>query len=164
MAALIVVFKGERESASGRAATHIERIESAGARTVTPVACGAMVWRTWGAGPPLVLLHGASGSWTHWIRNVLSLARHHRVLAPDMPGYGESDAPPEPHAADSLAELVVAGLEQMLPPPAAFDLAGFSLGAIIGGLVAARLGARVRPRAAGAGRARAGAPPLRARC
>ena len=124
--------------------TYIERIESAGARTVTPVACGAMVWRTWGAGPPLVLLHGASGSWTHWIRNVLSLARHHRVLAPDMPGYGESDAPPEPHTADSLAELVVAGLEQMLPPPAVFDLAGFSLGAIIGGLVAARLGARVR--------------------
>ncbi|HTI57054.1 MAG TPA: alpha/beta fold hydrolase [Verrucomicrobiae bacterium] len=113
-------------------------------RTVTEVASGAMVWRAWGAGPPLVLLHGASGSWTHWIRNVLPLAAHHRVLVPDMPGYGESDAPPEPHTADRLAELVTAGIDRMLPPPAAFDLAGFSFGAIIGGLVAARLGARLR--------------------
>ena len=38
-----------------------------------------MVWRVWGAGPPLVLLHGASGSWTHWIRNVLPLAEHFRA-------------------------------------------------------------------------------------
>ena len=124
--------------------SHVARIESLGARVVTEVACGDMVWRVWGAGPPLVLLHGASGSWTHWIRNVLPLAEHFRVLAADMPGYGESDAPPEPHTADALADLVVAGIEQMLPEPAVFDLAGFSMGAIIGGLVAARLGARVR--------------------
>jgi pimeloyl-ACP methyl ester carboxylesterase len=122
----------------------IEAVEARATRTVTPVTCGAMVWRAWGEGPPLVLLHGASGSWTHWIRNVLPLARQHRVLAPDMPGYGESDAPPEPHTADSLAELVAAGLDRMLPPPAVFDLAGFSFGAIIGGLVAARLAGRVR--------------------
>jgi pimeloyl-ACP methyl ester carboxylesterase len=122
----------------------IDRVESRATRTVTPVASGAMVWRAWGAGPPLVLLHGASGSWTHWIRNVLPLARHHRVLAPDMPGYGESDAPPEPHTADGLADLVTAGIDRMLPPPAVLDVAGFSFGAIIGGLVAARLGARVR--------------------
>jgi pimeloyl-ACP methyl ester carboxylesterase len=122
----------------------IEEAEAHAVRTVTEVASGVMVWRAWGAGPPLVLLHGASGSWTHWIRNVLPLAAHHRVLVPDMPGYGESDAPPEPHTADRLAELVTAGIDRMLPPPAAFDLAGFSFGAIIGGLVAARLGARLR--------------------
>ena len=124
--------------------SHVARIESLGTRVVTEVACGDMVWRAWGAGPPLVLLHGASGSWTHWIRNVLPLAGHHRVLASDMPGYGESDAPPEPHTADALADLVAAGIGQLLPAPAVFDLAGFSMGAIIGGLVAARLGARVR--------------------
>ena len=124
--------------------SHVARIESLGTRVVTEVACGDMMWRAWGAGPPLVLLHGASGSWTHWIRNVLPLAGHHRVLASDMPGYGESDAPPEPHTADALADLVAAGLGRLLPAPAVFDLAGFSMGAIIGGLVAARLGARVR--------------------
>jgi len=124
--------------------SHVARIESLGARVVTEMASGDMVWRVWGAGPPLVLLHGASGSWTHWIRNVLPLAEHFRVLVADMPGYGESDAPPEPHTADALADLVVAGIEQLLPAPAVFDLAGFSMGAIVGGLVAARLGARVR--------------------
>lgn len=123
---------------------HLARIESLGARVVTEVACGDMVWRAWGDGPPLVLLHGASGSWTHWIRNVLSLATHRRVLAADMPGYGDSDAPAEPHTADALADLVAAGVERMVPAPAPLDLAGFSFGAIIGGLVAARLGARVR--------------------
>ena len=102
-----------------------------------------MVWRSWGGGPPLVLLHGASGSWTHWIRNVLPLAARFRVLAPDMPGFGDSDTPPEPHTADGLADLVVAGLDDILPAPATLDLAGFSFGGIIGGLVAARLGRRV---------------------
>jgi len=124
--------------------SRVARIEALGARLVTAVACGDMVWRAWGEGPPLVLLHGASGSWTHWIRNVLPLAERHRVLAADMPGYGDSDAPSEPHTAQALADLVAAGLERLLPAPARLDLAGFSMGAIIGGLVAARLGARVR--------------------
>lgn len=123
---------------------HVARIESAGTRVVTEVASGAMAWRVWGEGSPLVLLHGASGSWTHWIRNVLPLAAGHRVLAADMPGYGDSDAPAEPHTAAALADLVAAGVERIVPAPASLDLAGFSLGAIIGGLVAARLGARVR--------------------
>ena len=122
----------------------VERIESLAIRTVARVASGAMVFSEWGHGPPLVLLHGASGSWTHWIRNVLPLAERFRVLAADMPGWGDSGAPPEPHTADALADLVAAGIDQVLPPPTRFDLAGFSLGAIIGGLVAARLGARVR--------------------
>ena len=103
-----------------------------------------MVWRIWGEGPPLVLLHGASGSWTHWIRNVLPLAAWFRVLVPDMPGYGDSDAPPEPHTADGLADLVASGVNALLPPPTSLDLAGFSLGGIIAGLVAARLGRRLR--------------------
>jgi pimeloyl-ACP methyl ester carboxylesterase len=102
------------------------------------------VWRIWGEGPPLVLLHGASGSWTHWIRNVLPLAAWFRVLVPDMPGYGDSDAPPEPHTADGLADLVASGVNALLPPPTSLDLAGFSLGGIIAGLVAARLGRRLR--------------------
>ena len=120
------------------------RIESLATRAKTPAGAGSMVWRSWGEGPPLLLLHGASGSWTHWIRNVLPLATRFRVLVPDMPGFGDSDAPPEPHTADGLAALVASGLDVMVPAPLALDLAGFSFGGIIGGLVAARLGPRVR--------------------
>ena len=122
----------------------VARIDSLATRTVAPVGDGSMVWRSWGAGPPLVLLHGASGSWTHWIRNVLPLAARFRVLVPDMPGFGDSDSIPEPHTAPGLADLVTAGLDSVAPPPGEIDLAGFSLGGIIAGLVAARLGPRVR--------------------
>jgi pimeloyl-ACP methyl ester carboxylesterase len=125
-------------------AAFVSRIESLGTRAIIPCEAGAMVWRIWGEGPPLVLLHGASGSWTHWIRNVLPLAARFRVLVPDMPGYGDSDAPPEPHTADGLAELVTSGVDALLPPPSPLDLAGFSFGGIIAGLVAARLTRRVR--------------------
>jgi len=122
---------------------YVERIESLAVRATTPAGAGSMAWRIWGEGPPLVLLHGASGSWTHWIRNVLPLAARFRVLVPDMPGFGDSDAPPEPHTADGMADLVAGGLVAVVPPPTALALAGFSFGGIIGGLVAARLGPRV---------------------
>lgn len=120
-------------------AVAIARIESLAGRRTTPCGAGSTIWRVWGDGPPLVLLHGASGSWTHWIRNVLPLARHFRVLVPDMPGFGDSDTPPEPHTADGLADLVASGVEALVPPPAELDMVGFSFGGIIAGLVAARL-------------------------
>ena len=125
------------------AAETVSGIEALATRSVTAAGGGSMVWRSWGEGPPLVLLHGASGSWTHWILNILPLASRFRVLVPDMPGFGDSEAPPEPHSADGLADLVTASLDLVLPPPTRVDLAGFSFGGIIGGLVAARLGRRV---------------------
>src|SRR5207244_9095176 len=88
-------------------------------RMETPCGDGAMVWRCWGAGPPLVLLHGGYGSWMHWIRNVLPLSRQFRVLAPDLPGLRESATPPEPWPAQGLAAIVVAGPEVGLPRGAA---------------------------------------------
>jgi 2-hydroxy-6-oxonona-2,4-dienedioate hydrolase len=125
-------------------AVFVSRIESLASRRRTRCGGGSMVWRVWGDVRPLVLLHGASGSWTHWIRNILPLAAHFRVFVPDMPGFGDSDTPPEPHTADALADVVAAGLEVLAPPPTKLDIAGFSFGGIIGGLVAARLGHRVR--------------------
>ena len=74
-----------------------------------------MVWRLWGNGPPLVLFHGGYGAWTHWIRNVLVLARQFTVIAPDLPGLGESATPPEPHTAEELARIIVDGLAIILP-------------------------------------------------
>ncbi|HZO83069.1 MAG TPA: alpha/beta fold hydrolase [Candidatus Binataceae bacterium] len=122
----------------------VSRIESLAIRELTPCGAGSMVWRVWGSGRPLILLHGASGSWTHWIRNIVPLARSFRVIAPDMPGFGDSDTPPEPHTADVLADLLACGLNTLVPPPMEFDMAGFSFGGIIAGLVAARLEYRVR--------------------
>ena len=122
----------------------VAALDSRATRQPTPAGAGALVWRAWGEGRPLVLLHGAAGSWTHWLRNIPALAGRFRVLAPDLPGFGDSDTPPEPHTADLLAGLVSDGLDRVAPPPAPLDLAGFSMGGIVAGLVAARQGARVR--------------------
>jgi pimeloyl-ACP methyl ester carboxylesterase len=126
-----------------------------------------MVWRLWGddAHPPLVLLHGDFGAWTHWLRCIPALSRRFRVIAPDMPGYGESDAPPEPWSPESVAAILAAGLADLLPASRHYHLAGFSFGGIIAGPLAAREGERVESLvllgSGGLGFPRAEAPPLR---
>jgi 2-hydroxy-6-oxonona-2,4-dienedioate hydrolase len=113
-------------------------------RLETPCGDGHMVWHVWGSGPPLVLLHGGYGSWTHWIRNVLPLSRAFTVAAPDLPGLGESATPPEPHTADGLARIIVEGIDIVFPRHADLHIAGFSFGGVLGGRVAVQLGERVR--------------------
>lgn len=46
-----------------------------------------------GEGRPLVLLHGLGGSKISWLPVLDALARRFRVIAPDLPGHGESDKP-----------------------------------------------------------------------
>lgn len=122
----------------------LSRLDAQATRHRTPLDDGGtMVWRSWGAGPPLVLLHGGYGSWMHWVRNVLPFAADNRVIAADMPGLGESDAAPEPHTAEGLARQIVAGLRAMLGDTP-LDLVGFSFGGVLGGHVAAQLGAQCR--------------------
>jgi pimeloyl-ACP methyl ester carboxylesterase len=129
---------------SERAVAFVEGVAAEAHRIETPCGDGSMVWRVWGSGPPLVLLHGGYGSWMHWIRNVLVLARRFTVIAPDLPGLGESATPPEPHSAEGLARIVVDGLATILPGGERLHLAGFSFGGVLGGHVAALLGEQVR--------------------
>ncbi|MDQ2939344.1 MAG: alpha/beta fold hydrolase, partial [Actinomycetota bacterium] len=46
-----------------------------------------------GDGPPVVLLHGLGGCWENWLENIPQLARSRRVIAPDLPGFGDSPMP-----------------------------------------------------------------------
>jgi pimeloyl-ACP methyl ester carboxylesterase len=46
-----------------------------------------------GSGPPLLLVHGLSGCWQNWLENIPHFARTHRVIAPDLPGFGASEMP-----------------------------------------------------------------------
>ena len=110
----------------------------------TPCGAGSLVWHIWGQGPPLALLHGGYGSWTHWIRNVEPVAAHHRVLVPDLPGLGNSALPMDPDRPEASAEAVASGLLSLIGAEETVDIAGFSYGGLIGGLTAERLGARVR--------------------
>lgn len=43
-----------------------------------------------GSGPPLVFVHGLGGSWGDWEYQLPFFAARHRVLAPDLRGFGET--------------------------------------------------------------------------
>lgn len=98
---------------------------------------GRVVWRVFGQGRPLVLLHGGHGSWLHWARNIETLAAQRMVCVPDMPGYGESDATAESTLPLLLQQRLAGSLDALLGSGTSIDLAGFSFG----GLVAAHLAA-----------------------
>ena len=118
------------------------RFEASGERMTTPCYDGDMVWRVWGEGPPLVLLHGGYGSWRHWIKNIGPLSQRRRVFVADNPGLGDSASVPLPHSGEKLAAVIVEGIDQIIPVPERFDLVGFSFGGLLGGHVASMMGDR----------------------
>lgn len=128
----------------------LSALESTADRIETPCGTGAMVWRFWtsprdGARrrPVLVLLHGGYGSWAHWVKAITLLAPDHDVLAPDMPGFGQSAMPPKPYDADSLGSILCDGLQQILDTRPCIPI-GFSFGGILAGQLAMRYAGAVR--------------------
>lgn len=110
---------------------------------------GQIVWHGWkGAASadaaPLVLLHGGSGSWTHWLRNIEALvATGREVWAPDLPGFGDSDAVPGGTDADSMLAPLDKGLQTLFGNQQC-DLVGFSFGGMTAGMLTAAYPDRVR--------------------
>jgi 2-hydroxy-6-oxonona-2,4-dienedioate hydrolase len=119
-------------------------LEARARREETPCGDGALVWHIWGEGQPVVLLHGGSGSWTHWLRNIEPLvASGRQVLVPDMPGFGESALWPGGMDASALPEPIAAGLQGLLGV-APCELVGFSFGGMVAGFLAQRYPERVK--------------------
>ena len=105
----------------------------------TPCGDGQLLWRIWGAPerPAVVLLHGGFGAWNHWVRNIPALEADFRVIVPDLPGCGDSDDPPSPYDAPSLAAILSDGLDHLFGEDnTSFDLVAFSFGGILSGLIA----------------------------
>lgn len=112
-------------------------------RYETPCGGGTMAWRRWGKGPPLLLLHGAHGSWMHWIGNIRHLSQTRTIWVPDIPGFGDSALPsPEP-SIDALVAALDAGLTA-LPIEKPLDVAAFSFGGTVAAHLAVLAPERVR--------------------
>jgi pimeloyl-ACP methyl ester carboxylesterase len=124
----------------------LPELDRAASLMATPCGDGAMQWRAWGPAdaPVLVLLHGGTGSWRHWARTIPVFARGRLVLAPDLPGLGESASPPEPYTLQQVGDIVADGLSRVIGGQTRYDICGFSFGALASSVVAARHGARVR--------------------
>lgn len=109
-------------------------------RLETACQSAQMVWHAWGdvSAPSLVLLHGGSGSWTHWLRCIAPLRdAGWRVLVPDLPGFGDSDLPQGCTDVDDLPPHLHAGLQQLQSSgrcSATVNVVGFSFGGMAGAL------------------------------
>jgi 2-succinyl-6-hydroxy-2,4-cyclohexadiene-1-carboxylate synthase len=84
-----------------------------------------------GSGPPLLMLHGFTGSAGTWSELLPTVRERHRVMSPDLLGHGRSEAVREPQRyrldrqADDLAALLSAlGVSSA-------DILGYSMGARI---------------------------------
>ena len=66
-----------------------------------------------GSGPPVVLLHGWPQHWYAWRKVIPLLAPHHRVICPDLRGFGWSDAPAGRYAKAELAGDVIGLLDAL---------------------------------------------------
>jgi len=100
---------------------------------------GQVLVRTFGdpSRPPLVVLHDAPGTGLASVPLARTLMARHHVLVPDLPGNGESDAPPEESSS------LDAGVDAVRAIVDAFALSHYTVLAIgCGAAVAAKLAER----------------------
>ncbi|WP_225984777.1 alpha/beta fold hydrolase [Noviherbaspirillum aerium] len=126
-------------SSAAEVAQYLDSLDELSQRYVSQFEGRRMVWRRFGDGPSLVLLHGGHGSWLHWVRNIEALAARSSVWVPDLPGYGDSDAAASAELA-AMVEQAIAGLDSLLGEKRKIDLVGFSFGGLVATQIAARRG------------------------
>lgn len=98
--------------------------------------------------PPLLCLHQSPKSGRDYEALMAQLGCERVVIAPDTPGYGQSDAPPQPPAIEDYAGAMAALVETLRRagelPPGPIDLMGYHTGGVIAASLAAREPERVR--------------------
>ncbi len=66
-----------------------------------------------GSGPPLIFIHGLSGCWQNWLEQIPHFARDHRVIALDLPGFGQSEMPAEEISISNYADTIDALMTEL---------------------------------------------------
>ena len=89
----------------------------------------------------LVFIHGLSGCWANWLEQLPALAKDHRVVACDLPGFGASPMPDWEISISHYARLLNDLLDQLEVDAAA--VVGNSMGGFIGAELAIAFPRRV---------------------
>jgi abhydrolase domain-containing protein 6 len=87
-----------------------------------------------GKGDLIVLVHGYTGSKENWLPVIGQLAKSHRVIAVDLPGWGESTPKADQDYGPVAQAARLSAFIQTENPPVAL-LAGHSMGGMISGLL-----------------------------
>ena len=98
-------------------------------------------WRNEGA-EKVMLLHGGSGSWLHWLRNIEPLREHFDVYAADLPGLGDAAMCKVESSAESAASATHGMLTDLFQVP--FHIVAFSWGCTLTALLMAQLESRLK--------------------
>jgi 2-hydroxy-6-oxonona-2,4-dienedioate hydrolase len=110
----------------------------------TPCGAGELVWRLWRHPDPaarvVILCHGGSGSWLHWIKTIPELRRRFHVWAVDLPGLGDSAMPPAPLTPEHCGHWLAHGIRLVVPRAAQAHVVAFSFGAHVATFALAELG------------------------
>jgi pimeloyl-ACP methyl ester carboxylesterase len=83
-----------------------------------------------GKGPAVLLVHGIGGCWRNWLENLPHLARTHRAIALDLPGFGHSPMPDWPISMPAYGRLIRDFCEKLGIDRLA-GLVGHSMGGLI---------------------------------
>ena len=111
--------------------------------TVLKIQGSRMFYRQAGAGTPVVLLHSSASSGAQWKDTIDELRARHRVITPDLPGYGgsEADETRQGNSLDTDAQAIVELIDRCAEP---VHLVGHSFGAAVATKVAMFGGDRLR--------------------
>jgi pimeloyl-ACP methyl ester carboxylesterase len=115
----------------------MERHRAGLAESAVEVANQRIVYLAGGAGDHLLLVHGFGADKDNWVRVARYLTPHFHVIAPDLPGFGESTHDPSArYAIDDQVQRLHAFVEAL--GLGTFHLGGNSMGGNIAGIYAAR--------------------------
>lgn len=89
-----------------------------------------MYYATYGAGDPILLIHGGLGNADIWSNQVADLMKDHLVIVADSRGHGRSTRTEEPFGYDLMSSDYLALLDYLKVDKV--DLVGWSDGGIIG--------------------------------
>ena len=92
---------------------------------------GAQIWwASFGAGEPVILLHGGAGNSEHWGNQIPALAEKYRVIVVDARGHGRSTRTDAPYSYHRMAEDLLAVMDALELKQA--SLVGWSDGGVLG--------------------------------